>query len=229
MKIKDELLKTVKPDDYVDFSEINREEIETWKFRTLSLLKKILNASDNRISEFTDIYFPEEKKYNIYKIYWPEYYNLRAGWGGTHFDRVLGILKSIENEIDKGLLEGLEDQISGDIFESVLERANYLLKSGFKRAAAVYGRVVLEQTIRRLCDKQKPPIVYNSHSKASQLNDKLKKSNYLSTHEWRQIQAWFDIGNDAAHKKTENYTIKEVGNFLTSLTEFIEKKLGTNV
>lgn len=224
VKIKKALLNTVGPEEYVrEVPENIQEEIETWKFRTLSFLKKILKDSDKRIMEFEAIFFPEKE--DPRKIFWPKYYNLRGVYVRIHLDRVLGILNSIENEIKKGLFEGLEDLISGDIFDSVLESAKYLLGRQHKDAAAVYGRVVLEQTLKRLCDKQNPPITYSSHTKISKLNDELKKVRCLSTPEWRRNRFGLDIGNAAAHGKFTNYTSDDVNKFLSDLEGFISKKL----
>ena len=38
---------------------------------------------------------------------------------------------------------------------------------------------------------------------AADLNDALKSAGVYSQPEWRQVQAWFDIRNEAAHGKTE--------------------------
>jgi len=43
--------------------------------------------------------------------------------------------------------------------------------------------------------------------------------------EWRQVQAWVDIGNAAAHGKFSDYTEHDVSNMLNGIESFIKTKI----
>ncbi len=79
-----------------------------------------------------------------------------------------GILISALNEIKSGFLYKIEHLISGDFFKSVNEQADELLKNHHKDPAAVLFRVIIEKTLKDLCDRE--GIVYVPKDKASSLN-----------------------------------------------------------
>lgn len=64
---------------------------------------------------------------------------------------IVGILTGAKDDLDGGYLAHQEQLVAGVVFDSVLEQARHLLKTGFKDPAAVLGRVVAEETLRRLC------------------------------------------------------------------------------
>ena len=66
-------------------------------------------------------------------------------------NQVVGVLMGALSDLEDGFLVGQEHLIAGVILDSVLEQAQYLSKNGFKDPAAILCRVVIENSLRRLC------------------------------------------------------------------------------
>lgn len=99
-----------------------------------------------------------------------------------------------------------------DMFDSELDGARELLKSGFLRSAGVIARVVLEKHLADICQAhkvtvkkrgKKPPDLAN-------FNDSLKEAGVFDTPQWRNIQRLGDISNYCCHKKEREPTEEEV-------------------
>ena len=82
---------------------------------------------------------------------------------------------------------------------------------------AVLGRIVLEDSLSRIADIDG----LDSSLSPSRVNDELKKSGRYPQPMWRQIQAWLDIGNSAAHGKFDEYTVDQVKGMLDGVSLFI--------
>lgn len=130
---------------------------------------------------------------------------------------IRGVLNGSLNDLENGFLIGQELLIAGEVFDSVLEEAKYLLNYGHKDPAAVLGRVVIEDSIKRLAQLEK----LDDTKKASVLNEGLKKAGRYNQAQWRQIQVWLDIGNDAAHGKFTNYSKEQVKDQIEGIERFI--------
>jgi hypothetical protein len=115
--------------------------------------------------------------------------------------------------LNNGFLVGHEFIIAGELFDSVLDEAKILNKAGHKDVAAVLARVVLEDSLKKIARREK----INDEQKISRINDDLKSHNYYTQPMWRQIQAWLDIGNSAAHGKFDQYTSEDVQKMLGNL------------
>ena len=83
--------------------------------------------------------------------------------------------------------------------------------------------MILKTSIKKFADKSK--VSYTKSDKLSSICDKLKNRCLLALSEWRQIQAWTDIGNAAAHGKFNDYTEKDVQLMLDGIESFIDIKL----
>ena len=126
---------------------------------------------------------------------------------------LIGSLDDLENEF----LLGQELLIAGEIFDSVLEEAKELLNTEHKDPAAILGRVVLEDSLRRLALQEQ----LDDSQKATKLNDELKKAGRYNQVQWRQIQVWLDIGNNAAHGKFDQYDKEQVKEQIEGIERFI--------
>jgi HEPN domain-containing protein len=114
-------------------------------------------------------------------------------------------------------LHGQEFLIAGEIFDSVLEQAKYLVTSGYKDPAAILARVILEDALKRLARGEG----IDDTLRASRINDELKAISKYSQPQWRLIQAWLDIGNAAAHGKFDEYSREYVVKLLEGVGGFV--------
>lgn len=133
----------------------------------------------------------------------------------------LAALKAALDEIKAGFTVGLKGLIAADFFSTVLDQAEYLLDEKHKDPAAVLARVALEQTLRELTKRE--GLASADSDKAATLNEKLRKAGVYSKAIWRQVQAWLDIGNFAAHGKFDNYDGDQVGRMISGMRMFIDK------
>jgi hypothetical protein len=123
--------------------------------------------------------------------------------------------------LENGYLLGQEFIVAGEMYDSILEQAEMLLKAGFKDPAAVLTRIVLEDSLKRLARS----IGSEENKKASLINDEMKKMGTYSQPQWRLIQAWLDIGNAAAHGKFSEYTDNDVTNQINGVKQFLASHL----
>lgn len=132
-----------------------------------------------------------------------------------------GVLIGALDDLENGFLIGREFLVAGEVFDSVLEQAGGLLDGGYKDIAAMLGRVVLEDALRRIARQEG----LDSTQKASRLNDELKNKQRYGQPLWRQILAWTDIGNAAAHGKFAEYDQQAVRNMLAGIEQFLAAEL----
>ena len=158
-----------------------------------------------------------EKTFGIKNIYYKNFQKSTSYSDNSQLDWGVELMKGAKEEIEKGFLYNIKYLVSADFFNSIIEQATYLLESGFKDAAAVYGRVIIENTLKDLA-KRKTVKVPNK-IKLSELNQLLKKEKIYPQHMWRSIQAQIDIGNSAAHGKFDEYDDKAVSDMLTWIKE----------
>lgn len=137
----------------------------------------------------------------------------------AHLTHGVALIEGAKEEIEKGFLYKLEHLISTDFFDSITEQAEYLLKSGFKDVAAILGRVVIENTLKDLGERE--GITVPEKIKLAALNQLLCKEGVYVKNVWRTIQAQIDIGNDAAHGDFDKYDAKSVKNMLTWIREML--------
>ncbi len=131
-------------------------------------------------------------------------------------DSVQGLLIGALDDFKNGFIVGQEFLIAGEIFDSVLEESKHLLNTGHKDAAAILGRVVTEDSLKRLSRREG----LNDNYKATRLNDELKKIGLYTQPQWRLIQVLLDLGNSAAHGNFNDYNDDEVNNMLHGIEMF---------
>jgi hypothetical protein len=77
-------------------------------------------------------------------------------------------------------LQSISELIHADIFADFLEMADYLLEQGYKDPAAVITGSVLEEHLRKLCDKNGIDTTQNNRpKKADTLNSELASANVI--------------------------------------------------
>lgn len=140
----------------------------------------------------------------------------------------ISILKAVKAEIQNGWLGELKGVITAEVFADFLEMAEYLLDEGYKDAAAVMIGSVLEEHLRQLCashtvDTHQLKGTDSIPKKASQLNDDLRKASVYELIDNRQVSAWLDIRNSAAHGHYGDYTLDQVKFMLQGVMNFISR------
>jgi hypothetical protein len=137
----------------------------------------------------------------------------------------IGILESLRQDWDAGLLVSRELLIAADAFEGFLEQADYLLSEHYKDAAAVLVGGVLESTLRKICDVHGVP--YGPKDTIEPLNVALAKQTppLYNKLVQKQITAWADLRNNAAHAHYDRYEEGNVADMLKWVREFAARHL----
>ena len=104
--------------------------------------------------------------------------------------------------------------------------AEYLLNENYKDAAAVMIGSVLEEQLRQLCVNSSVPIEKMQSNKvtpikADQLNADLTGKGIYGKLDQKNITAWLDLRNKAAHGKYLEYTKLQVELMMQGVRDFI--------
>lgn len=157
-------------------------------------------------------------------------YISKENWATSYKAEVIvGILLGLRDELIIGSLDSVSEIVRGELFENFLEMAEYLASEGYKDAAAVIAGSSLEAHLRRLASKHNIVIeiveagVKPRYKKAEIINQELYKIKAYSPFDQKQITAWLDLRNNAAHGNYSAYTSNQVMQFIEWTKDFISK------
>lgn len=142
-----------------------------------------------------------------------------------HGTQIQGILQSVKHELSIGLIADFAGLIEAAVFADFLEMAEYLLTEGYKDAAAVMIGGVLEDSLRKISDKNKIA-THRSDGKPmtmEPLNINLAKASVYDKLVQKQITSWASLRNDAAHGNYSKYDESQVRMMLLFVQDFINK------
>lgn len=131
----------------------------------------------------------------------------------------LGQLESLRHALAGDALTPVEDLIVADAFGSLLEQAEELRDKNYDRAAGTLGRAVLEEHLRKLCERHN--CLPTGRPTINDLNQSLYKGQHLDKLAMQSVTAMATIGNDCAHVKP--ITPADVAKFLRDVGEFLER------
>lgn len=137
----------------------------------------------------------------------------------AHITHGIEIMRGAREEIEKGFLYKIEHLIAADMFDTVLEQAQYLLDAGLKDVAAILGRVVIERSLKEIAKREN--IEFDEKVKLSTLNDIFFKKEVYAKNIWRINQGHIDVGNYAAHGDFDKYDEQAVKDMLKWTRETI--------
>ena len=142
---------------------------------------------------------------------------------------IAGVVKALRAGLEAGYLQGITELIHGELFADFLDMASHLLDEGYKDPAAVVAGAALETHLRQLCGKQGIQIEVNTGTgihakKAALMNADLAKASVYSKLDQKNVTAWLDLRNKAAHGKFDEYTKEQVAVMLLGIKDFIARK-----
>lgn len=138
---------------------------------------------------------------------------LRESWSdGYMVRRVTSLVESAVDLLKRGFIGDLKVLLRAQVFATTIDQAKALFESGHLIPAAVLARIVIEGWLKG--EAEKAGITVPEDAKASHINENLKKAGIFSVPKWRQVQAYLDIGNAAAHGKLENFTREDLERLL---------------
>ena len=142
--------------------------------------------------------------------------------------KLQGILKALRDDYKTGLLN-LSTKIEANLDSDYMGLAEQLLGEGTSGQhdyvpAAVLAGAVLEDALRRLCERQNPPISTKTNGKHKMLKDligDLRQSKLLAEPKAKQLEAWASIRNVAAHGQFDKFKRSDVEQMITGIKDFL--------
>jgi len=135
----------------------------------------------------------------------------------------LAILRAAQQDYLGGWLVDFRELAAAEVFDDFLEMAEHLCQHGYHIPAASVAGAVLEDSLRRLHLKKIGQ--WSGESGISKLNDSLHKAGVYAQPEWRQVQVWGDIRNEADHAHFEKVDATGVAQMISGIRDFIVKHL----
>ncbi|MFO1205917.1 MAG: hypothetical protein U1E63_09375 [Burkholderiales bacterium] len=121
------------------------------------------------------------------------------------YKRVKAVFFAAREDFEGGYLLPVRNLIQAELAESELDQARELLRSGYIAPAAVVAGVVLENTLRTLCDRYGLP-----HGKLDKMNADLAKAGEYNALVQKRVTALVAIRNSAAHGKVGDFQPADV-------------------
>jgi hypothetical protein len=141
-----------------------------------------------------------------------------------HLASIIGITESLLIDMKSGYLKSLEELIHSDVFSNFLEMADHLNSSGYKDAAAVIAGSTLESHLKNLAIKHSVPIESTGKpKKADAINSDLVKANSYTKLDQKNITAWLDLRNKAAHGNYAEYDKQQVALLISCIRDFLTR------
>ncbi len=140
-----------------------------------------------------------------------------------------GVLLGLYEDVKAGYLESVADLLHGEIFSDFLEMASHLIDNGYKDAAAVVAGSSLEAHLRMLCQKNGIAIEATTTSgnkqrkKADLLNSELTKIGAYEKLDQKNVTAWLDLRNKAAHGNYSEYVKEQVKLMISGIRDFLTR------
>ncbi|QPC81505.1 DUF4145 domain-containing protein [Phototrophicus methaneseepsis] len=145
--------------------------------------------------------------------------------------KLLGIISAIKSDYEDGILDDIAERIEAEIAGDYLTQATSLLSEGDNGnfdhiPAAVLTGAILEDSLRRLCQRQDPPIeIMKSNGKGYKTLgtyiDDLKNAGLYNELTAKHLRAWADIRNKAAHGQFDEFGRNEVELMLQGVQNFL--------
>ena len=185
------------PETYVD-----EEQARQWTMSVLTILKSAFGKD-------SDSYKQVKQNLEMCAIYY-------------NFCIAQSCLKAALEDLKGGNFFEAKVLLEAEIFGDLLEQAEELQQAGHKDAAAVLAGGVLEKHMRSMCIARGiGPLKPNGkHKMINDMNDELAKAGAYNALKKKQVTAWADLRNNAAHGNTTAYTISDVAAFLRDISDF---------
>lgn len=146
-----------------------------------------------------------------------------------HTSSIMGVVQGLRDDIKAGYLQTLVELAHADLFADFIDMAQHLTGAGYKDAAAVVAGSTLESHLRALCSKNaiQTTMVGNDGksrpNKADTLNSDLAKAGVYTKLDQKNVTAWLDLRNKAAHGLYGEYSIDQVEILIAGIREFVAR------
>lgn len=138
--------------------------------------------------------------------------------------RLAGILRALRADVQAGYMRTVEEIVHAGVFADFIEMAEDLVGKGYKDASAVIAGSTLEEHLRKLAGKHSITTERSGRPvKADTLNAALVKAGAYNKLVQKQVTAWLDLRNKAAHGHYDEYDRAQVEAMIRDVRSFIER------
>lgn len=142
------------------------------------------------------------------------------GAGDSSFSvlkRLAAIFYAAKKDYEKGYALPIDALVRAEIFGDELEQAEELLRSGYVAPAAVIAGIVLETTVRGICDRNNI-----QQGKVEKMSVELTKAGLHTLNDQKKITALYGIRNSAAHGGND-FSAENVESMIADVKVYINK------
>jgi hypothetical protein len=140
-------------------------------------------------------------------------------------ESLMGIVEALRHDYADGGLAPIQELIRAEVFDDFLEMSEHLLEQGYKDPAAVLVGSVLEQHLRKLCDRASISTLSSDGKpkKADLLNSELAARSVYGKLDQKSVVSWLGLRNDAAHGHYDKYSSEQVCILLLGVRDFMHR------
>lgn len=142
-----------------------------------------------------------------------------GNWAYGGFEAAFGILKAAKDDYEHDMLFDTRTLITAEVFDDFLEQAEALHSAGYYQPAAVVAGAVLEDGLRKLCDRQGIPLP--AAPKLDRMNADLAKAGAYNQLWQKQVTALADLRNKAAHGQWDQFSQDQTMTMLQQVRAFM--------
>ena len=145
-------------------------------------------------------------------------------------EKILSFIRAIKDDFQQGFIESLSEQIEATLICDYMGMAKNLLNDSEAKnsrtdhiPAAVLAGATLEHALRTLCERNGISIQKDNgdFKTLNPLIDGLKAANIFNELKAKQLRAWADIRNFAAHGRFTEFSREDVSGMITNIDSFL--------
>ena len=176
---------------------VPQSEFKGWGTRVLNLLQRGFGEESIHFKQFEHFF--------------------SSGFGEIdQFETCKAILLSAKKDFQGGFLFNISTLVKAEVLDDVFEQAKILLEAGYKDVACVLNGIILETTLKELSNRAKIPT-----GKLDKMNADLCKAGVYNMAKQKQITAWAELRNKAAHGEWTAYDSDDVKSFQDGIQKFV--------
>jgi HEPN domain-containing protein len=137
---------------------------------------------------------------------------------GFYLIHAIGMVEAAKNDFDAGLLTDMRSLITAEVFADFIEQAERLLEAGYYVSAASLTGAILEDALRKLCEKSN--ISVPASTKIDRLNAELAKAGIYDKLIQKRITALADLRNNADHGHFDKFRREDVEDMVKWVRSF---------
>jgi len=135
-----------------------------------------------------------------------------------YLPQFVGIFEAAKRDIEEGIIFDVRALIAAELLGDFMEQATELLKAGYFVPAASLAGAVLEDGLRKLCEKHR--IEIPERPGINKLNSELYRNNVYNKLINKRITSIADIRNNADHGHTGEFKMDDVDEMLKWIERF---------